>query len=584
MGGTTGSGGAGSGSAGSEFEEARAAYNLGVRLRRDGQVEEAMAEFRRAIATGDLKFAPFSLYELGRALLQVGRREEAIAALREAAYSRRSDLVARATYLLGRQLGLAGDLAGACTAYRRVLDYGDPWYAPRAALQLGSCLYTLGDMQGAEEAFRQAVADCDRSRTADAPVLQSVLLRLGVIVQGDGDRDEARSCYEQAMAGPEASLRARAAVRLAVLVEAAGAPDALDAAQVLLRRAIEDGLDGAQLILADLLGRHGRWHDAEPFFRQAVDAGVVGARALLGELLIRLERLPEAEDCLRRALAEDDDQSASLSLAMLLMRKSCRPEDLEMTRALAIETPSYREHMLPTDGELARLIQAMGAGQDSGSLQDFLHPLEPSDDLAEAELLLRRATAAGMKAGPRLLAGLLDATGRDEEAEALYRTALAAGDERAREGLLKLLMTREMPTALNQGAMSPEIDELLAAGARSKNPMVLFSIGSAYGLLGREEEASECFRAAAAAGNSTARAYMLLDTLDGRRREDAERLVRSFAVDGKATDFDALEGMLGMVTAGEEGRELLTRLRRLRVSRGGDADVQAFLDLLFRIA
>ncbi|MBR7839294.1 tetratricopeptide repeat protein [Actinospica durhamensis] len=542
-----------------------------------------MAEFRRAIATGDLKFAPFSTYALGRVLLQLDRRDEAMAALREAAYSRRSDLVARAAYLLGRQLGLAGDFAGACTEYRRVLDYGDPWYSPRAALQLGSCLYMLGDMQGAQEAFRQAVADCDRSRTADASVLQSAFLSLGIVVQGDGDRDEARSCYEQAMAGPDAKLRGDAATRLAALVEAAGTPEALDAAQALLRSAIEDGHDRALLVLADLLGRHARWHEAEPFFRRALDAGVVGARALLGELLIRLDRLPEAEDCLRQAQAEDDDQSASVCLAMLLMRKSCRAEDLEVIRTWAIETPSYREHMLPTDGELARIVQAMCAGQCFGSLQDLLHPLEPSADLEEAERLLRRATAAGVQAGPRLLAGLLDSTGRDEEAEALYRTALAAGDERAREGLLKLLMMREMPAVLDQGSTSPEIDELLTACARSANPMVLFSVGSAYGLLGREEEASECFRAAAAAGNSTARAYMLLESLDERRREDAELLLRSLAVDGEATDFDALEGMLGMVAEGDEGRELLARLRRVRVSRGRDSDVQAFLDLLFSI-
>jgi tetratricopeptide (TPR) repeat protein len=123
---------------------AASARELGMLLARRGQTDEALAAFARAEAGGDLEAA----YHRGTLLAAEGRLSEAAEALR------RADRlgVAGAASALGPVLVELGELDEAEQALRRADSHGDP----DVALALGDVLERRVDLDGAEAAFRRA--------------------------------------------------------------------------------------------------------------------------------------------------------------------------------------------------------------------------------------------------------------------------------------------------------------------------------------------------------------------------------------------------------------------------------------------
>jgi Flp pilus assembly protein TadD len=155
--------------------KARVRLSLGYALRREGRYDEAIAEYRRGLATAtDAETAQQLRRNLGAALIWAGRNADAVAVLQEALAARPGD-----SELLGN-LGSAA------------LGLHDPELAARAARQaveadegngsawniLGSAQQELGDLAGAREAFEHA-AVLDPDDGLPARNLARVLDRLG---------------------------------------------------------------------------------------------------------------------------------------------------------------------------------------------------------------------------------------------------------------------------------------------------------------------------------------------------------------------------------------------------------------------
>ena len=105
-------------------------------------------------AVGDPRFA-MAQSNLGMALKKKGDVDGALAAYRQAIAS--DPKLKQAHNNLGFVLQDKGDVAGAIAAYRTALDI-DPRYA-KAHNNLGDALLTTGDISGALQAFRQALAN-----------------------------------------------------------------------------------------------------------------------------------------------------------------------------------------------------------------------------------------------------------------------------------------------------------------------------------------------------------------------------------------------------------------------------------------
>ncbi|MER7790029.1 WD40 repeat domain-containing protein [Streptomyces sp. NPDC097640] len=121
-------------------------------------------------------------------------REEDPAAVGRA-YRKKADLL--------RERGR--DLRGAAEAYRRAIETGGATNAMRAAYNLASVLVTLNDFDGAVEAARSAhriAAARDLDQKKNRTTLAEMVLHLGDTLRtrgGDGDNEEARAAYLQAL-------------------------------------------------------------------------------------------------------------------------------------------------------------------------------------------------------------------------------------------------------------------------------------------------------------------------------------------------------------------------------------------------
>ncbi|MES4901280.1 MULTISPECIES: tetratricopeptide repeat protein [unclassified Streptomyces] len=125
---------------------------------------------------------------------QLIEREEDPAAV-GMAYRKKADL------LLERRR----DPRGAAEAYRRAIETGGATNAMRAAYSLASVLNGLHDFDGAVEAARTAhriAAGRDLSQKKNRTSLAEMVMRLADVLRtrgGDGDYEEARAAYQQAL-------------------------------------------------------------------------------------------------------------------------------------------------------------------------------------------------------------------------------------------------------------------------------------------------------------------------------------------------------------------------------------------------
>ena len=141
--------------AGKSPDKARVHLSLGYALRRQGRYGEAIAEYRRGLATqADADTAQQLRRNLAAALIWAGRNAEAVTVLEAALAERPGD-----SELLGNlgsaALGLR-DPARAAVAARQAVaadeTNGAAWNV------LGSALLDLGDLGGARDAYLRAAA------------------------------------------------------------------------------------------------------------------------------------------------------------------------------------------------------------------------------------------------------------------------------------------------------------------------------------------------------------------------------------------------------------------------------------------
>jgi serine/threonine protein kinase/Flp pilus assembly protein TadD len=227
--------------------------NLGLALRAGGQLDEAIACYRRAIALDPNFVAAHS--NLGNALAELDQVDEGIACCRQAiALDPKS---ASAHYNLGTVLHGMGRLDEAIASFRRAVAL-DPKFA-NAHCNLGSALADKGQLDEAIACYRRAIALVPRDAEAH--------YNLGTVLMDKGKVDEAIASYRKAID-------------------------------------IDPKLARPHVNLGNVLLGKGQLDKAIASFRQAIalDRGLAKAHLGLGAGLAGKGRLDEAIACCRRAI------------------------------------------------------------------------------------------------------------------------------------------------------------------------------------------------------------------------------------------------------------------------------------------
>lgn len=168
-------------------EEAKGAYNLGVRLSKAGDDESAAAKFKEALAL-DPNLRP-ALLGLATSTLKTGKAEEAYATAETMLKADSQDKEAlkiryNAALKLGEEAKLATALAGMVTV--------DPATAELGVLKLANAAFDRDDMATAQERYRQVLAINASNPRAH--------LSLGLILMREGKKAEARTHLERFVA------------------------------------------------------------------------------------------------------------------------------------------------------------------------------------------------------------------------------------------------------------------------------------------------------------------------------------------------------------------------------------------------
>jgi protein O-GlcNAc transferase len=220
----------------SDPSNARVLVHLGIALRRNGRLGDAIAAYRRAI---ELEPLPSTLLNLGRAEREAGRREDAIAAFRRALALKRDS--ADGWSLLSNALRELGRFGEALDAGREA-ERHDPWFGD-GHLNAGVALHQLGQLAEA--------AVCYLAASGFAPSRRAALANLKVAL--------ADPRWGAAPAGAVAHAALSSVRRLA------GAPDDVAALEALARSERESRrLPTAIALLeraASLAPSPARWHE-----------------------------------------------------------------------------------------------------------------------------------------------------------------------------------------------------------------------------------------------------------------------------------------------------------------------------------
>ncbi len=146
--------------------------NLGIALMKEGETGEAVAEYQRALSIDPAEAETCN--NLGMALRKEGRLDEAIAQYGKALEIKPDDLATN--FNLGNALLQAGRAPEAAARYRRALEIS-PGYA-EAHNNLGNALRSMGRLDEAVAEYRRALA-VDPSNARARRNLQSALSSQG---------------------------------------------------------------------------------------------------------------------------------------------------------------------------------------------------------------------------------------------------------------------------------------------------------------------------------------------------------------------------------------------------------------------
>jgi eukaryotic-like serine/threonine-protein kinase len=162
-----------------------ARFNLGVALYDQGDVNGAIACFRRAIELDPQFERPYT--NLGIALQGQGDLEEAMAHHRKGVELAPQDAAAHVN--LGVLLEKLGELDAASVCHRTAIEL-DPKFV-QAHLNLGSALARQGDVEGASACYRRAIEL--------EPLDAGAHINLGLVLASQGDLDGAITSFRTAI-------------------------------------------------------------------------------------------------------------------------------------------------------------------------------------------------------------------------------------------------------------------------------------------------------------------------------------------------------------------------------------------------
>ena len=341
--------------------------NLGAAMKRQGRVDEAIAQYRKA-----LEIRPDhveALNNLGNALAGRGRVDEAIAQYQKA-LAIRTDHV-EALNNLGNALAGRGRVDEAIAQYQKALAV-NPEHA-EAHNNLG---VALSDRGRADEAMAQYQKTLEIN-----PRHAGAHNNLGLALAAQGRVDEAVAQYRKALElTPD---YAEAHNNLGVALRKRGR---LDEAMAQYERALKlkPGYAEAHNNLANALAGHGRLAEAMAHYRQAlaINPDYAEAHQNFGAVLYQQGRVPEAVAQWRQLLRLRPNQLAILNrLAWVL---ATAPEASLRNGAEAIEL-AQRAVRLSGGREPALLDTLAAAYAETGRFPEAVQTEEKAVRLADAK-------------------------------------------------------------------------------------------------------------------------------------------------------------------------------------------------------
>jgi len=300
-------------------DPARIAYNRGLELRQQADLEGALREFSKSMNSSDPYLASESAGKVGLLRYLSGDFDGALAAYEAAANSGNPAVVGSANYRIGQILDdQRHDTDGALAAFRRAMDSADPDAAAMSALEIGVILASRGNGAGARVAYQHAI---DSGHQEASP---KGAHNLGTLLDQAGDLAGARAAYQRAIDADHPDVSPNSAYSLGGLLTEAGDTDG---ARVAYQHAADSGTPvapAAAVALGAMLATRDEFDAARAAFQQAIDSGDQSARPVaaynLGLLLRQHQDLDGAHAALTIAAAEGDNRRIARPARELLER------------------------------------------------------------------------------------------------------------------------------------------------------------------------------------------------------------------------------------------------------------------------
>ncbi|MFB9436361.1 tetratricopeptide repeat protein [Streptomyces showdoensis] len=188
-------------------QEAREAFEQGVRERAEGRVDAARDAFVRAAGSGHPDIGPMALANLAVLEAQAGRTAQARAAFERAVATGHRDHAPQSLFNYAVFQQRNGEPAHARELYRRAVDSGHPEHARKALLNLANLAAHGGGLDEACALFLRAMEPPFRGDTAQRAHRRLVEVDPGRLSEG-------REVYLRALADGDERTAAQARVLL----------------------------------------------------------------------------------------------------------------------------------------------------------------------------------------------------------------------------------------------------------------------------------------------------------------------------------------------------------------------------------